>query len=460
MHSLAHIEESRSKPVDAAHLYLQAADLLKPFRSRADAQTRENMQLNAARCLRKGGAAKEALAIIESFQPSDRRPTSLLNGYYGLELGACQEAVGQVAEARETYTKYAEECCNLVDNSDVVTRIDKLGGVPLRSDSDIEVVYIDRPDGQKIYGRSLASDGQRLFIGGDYRAPGNRGVTAFNLTSEELQPLGGPNVRVSCLACDAGVLWAGTDTAGLWRCDLASGQWKNWKIPDGLPDDRVVDIVAQGGDALVSLGARNSGGVVRVGANGHIRIYDGPDAPRVALYHLALAGDQVYGSNAGTYLLNLTTNKWQSDATAKFDRHQIPTSIFQTAGQLWGSKYGREIFQPLLSPDENTRYKRAWFPRGLEKAGYEVRFVFEHNGQLWFGGSPWWRFKSAGFYRVDINSGDFAIYGPRDGFRTSTTYECYDGLYAANRIWLATSAGLAKVTIRKEAGRSDTEQSR
>lgn len=450
--TLARVAENRKKHRDAARLYLLAADLFKFSVNQADVHTREGTQLNGARCLREGGAANEALALVQSFKPSSRNPTSLLNGYYGLELGACQEAVGRVAEARETYTRYAEECCNLVDNTDVVSRIDKLGGVPLRADSDIEVQYIDRADGQTVYVRSLASDGQRLFIGGDYRAPGNRGVTAYDFATENWTSLAGPTVRASCLACESAALWVGTDTDGLWRCDLATGQWKNWTTADGLPDNRVVDIALHDGDAIVSIGGRNSGGVVRVDANRHIHIYDGPGAPRVALDDLAVAGNQVYGSNRGTYLLNLTTNKWQTDAIAKLDERQAPMSIFQAAGRLWGWKYGREIFQPLLSPEDNNRFKRAWFPRGLEKAGYEVRFVFEHDRQLWFGGSPWWRFKSAGFYRLDVDTGDFVIYGPRDGFRTSTTYECFDGLYAANNIWLATSAGLAKVTTRTRAG--------
>jgi hypothetical protein len=209
---------------------------------------------------------------------------------------------------------------------------------------------------------------------------------------------------------------------------------------------------------MVSIGARNSGGVIRIDTHDHIRVYDGPGAPRVALYNLAVADDHIYGSNAGMYVLDLKTNVWRSDAATKFDKRQMPTAIFQTAGRLWGSKYGREMFQLSLSSADNARYQPAWFPRGLEKAGYVVRFAFEHNGQLWFGGSPWWRFKSAGFYRIDIDSGDFVIYGPRDGFRTSTTYECFAGLYAANKIWLATSAGLAEITIRKEFGRRESEQ--
>ncbi len=78
-----------------------------------------------------------------------------------------------------------------------------------------------------------------------------------------------------------------------------------------------------------------------------------------------------------------------------------------------------------------------------------VRFVIEHEDQIWFEGDPWARFRSVGFYRVDPKTGDFRMYGLRDGFQMSTAYETHAGLTIGNDFWLATSAGLANVTPRQ-----------
>jgi hypothetical protein len=103
--------------------------------------------------------------------------------------------------------------------------------------------------------------------------------------------------------------------------------------------------------------------------------------------------------------------------------------------------------------EENRRYSKAWQP--LRSSCYLVRFALERDGQLWFGGGSWREFFSHGFYRMDPASGEFRIYGARDGFQIgkTSTYECYDGVWAADRIWLATSFGLAEIEILKNAGK-------
>ena len=127
-------------------------------------------------------------------------------------------------------------------------------------------------------------------------------------------------------------------------------------------------------------------------------------------------------------------------------------SIHQGESTIWASRYGAELYEFDKSGEINDDYKQTWFPRGQGKAGYLVKFLIERDGQIWFGGSPWARFKSSGLYRLDKLTGNFAIYGPRDGFKTSLTYEIYDGVWAANRLWLATSGGLAEITPRESDG--------
>jgi len=450
MQALAQVAQRDKDFAKAAELYRAAGELMRGERGAHDYHL--NL-LRVARILREAGDADEALALLQSFEPQDQRPTSLLNGMYGVELGATLESLGRKEEALETYVSYAEASAHLADNSDVEGRIKSLGGVPLRENRDIDVRYIDSPDEKPFLCRSLATDGERIFASGYYRS--KRPVAAFRIATQQWESLGGPDVGAPCLACDGGYLWVGTEDEGVWRCNLATKTWKNWKLKDGLPDNKVVDIAAQRDTAFLSVGHRDAGGVIRIDALNRVHVYEGKDAPSVTLYHLTLHNGRLYGINRRLFELDLPTGAWHDSLPSEANRHFGLYGLFRAGSELWGSSYRREIFRINASPEQNALYKQAWFPAAVNsKAGYGVDFALERNGQLWFGGNPWARFKSCGFYRLDLETGDFVIYGPRDGFRLSTTYECYDGLEAAGRIWLATSAGLAEVTIRENMAKT------
>jgi hypothetical protein len=74
----------------------------------------------------------------------------------------------------------------------------------------------------------------------------------------------------------------------------------------------------------------------------------------------------------------------------------------------------------------------------------------EQDGQLWIGGRPWRKLGDSGLFRLDLASGKLRRYGPRDGFRYARhdKYECYDGVWANGRLWVATSFGLAEISMR------------
>ncbi len=434
---------------EAAQLYLQIAELYKAKDGGKNQRAYHNSLIRAARSMLKADMPNEAMALLESFQLTDRSPTSLLNGYYGLELGAALEALGQKDEALKIYVSYAEGNRYLVDNSDVEERIKKLGGVPISPDRDIDVRYVDGEKGKPFYCRSVATDGQRIFVGGDYRPPWSRGVTAYHPDSSRWEKLGGPEVRISCLAYADGYLWAGTDKQGLWRCDLATSQWRQWNTSTDLPDNTVVDVLVHKGAAYVSIGGRNSGGVVRIDADQSVHVYQGAETPRRCLYHLTTDAEKLCGVNKGLFELDLSSDVWHRREDAATGRPVHAMFIQYGPSGLWGSSYGKELFLVGASQEENARFKQAWFPRGLQKAGYSLDFASERDGQVWFGGYPWWRFKSAGLYRFDLETGKFTIYGPQDGFRLGTIYQCYDGVWLGDQLWLATSEGLATVIVRK-----------
>ncbi|MEO8495037.1 MAG: hypothetical protein ABI614_08200, partial [Planctomycetota bacterium] len=125
-------------------------------------------------------------------------------------------------------------------------------------------------------------------------------------------------------------------------------------------------------------------------------------------------------------------------------------SIFPGQSHAWASRYGREIAPYGADDDAAERFRSAWFNEE-GKAGYRLLFVVEHKDQIWFGGDPWERFRSVGLYRVDPKTGEFRLYGLRDGFRMSTTYTTYAATAIGNDLWLATSAGLARVRPRHGA---------
>jgi hypothetical protein len=222
----------------------------------------------------------------------------------------------------------------------------------------------------------------------------------------------------------------------------------------------VVAVAPRGRTVFVSVGSRNSGGVVRIDPDDAVHVYESDDAPKVALYHLTVSDDSLYGVNKELYALSLASSAWRREVSPMASPSFGMMSIFKSPSGLWGSTHGREIFRLGATRSQNEKYKASWFPGLGLKAGYAAEFGFEQDGQLWFGGPPWWRFKSSGFYRLDLATGEFVIYGARDGFRPAIPYECYDGLVAGDRFWLATSSGLAEVTVRKELGpktRSDSD---
>jgi hypothetical protein len=107
---------------------------------------RDNFRVLAANALRKGNKFREALELLESFRP-DHGNGSSNRGYWVQSIGDCHEELGQPEKALAMYVEVADldEAC--VRNSDIVQRIQRLGGVPLSEDREIDVRYIKGPPG-------------------------------------------------------------------------------------------------------------------------------------------------------------------------------------------------------------------------------------------------------------------------------------------------------------------------
>jgi curli biogenesis system outer membrane secretion channel CsgG len=450
---LARLAEFEKNPVEAAKWFRRAADALNTPADNLQERTRTRLMTEAARNFRKAGVPTTGIEALQSISPKNH-PTHFEYGFYGYELGQCFVEAGNHKQALETYVKFAEEGFGLCWNTDITDRITRLGGVPLRNDCDIDVKYIDDADGKPFYCRSVATDGRRLFCGGGYRkeyvnSEPISGIRVYDIDQHQWRPLDGPPDRVSCLACERGQLWAGTDHQGLWRCNLATEAWTHWSTDDGLPASTITAIAVRDRTALVGLGNRDketkditAGGLVRIDSDDAVKIYEKGDAPIVAPEYVVLDKDAAYAaSNANLYELDRNADKWR-----KVPR-TVCLSLFQTDSGLWLSRCHMEVFRWGANAEENKLYSRAWYPT-MEHC-HQIRFLFQRGDNLWFGGGPWRAFYSHGFYRLNTRTGDFRIYGARDGFRIGRTpdYDCYAGLWVANRIWLATSFGLAEITL-------------
>jgi streptogramin lyase len=143
-------------------------------------------------------------------------------------------------------------------------------------------------------------------------------------------------------------------------------------------------------------------------------------------------------------------HEWNSE-TKQWNENKTPElrfiRVFAGQEHAWSSRYRHELMPYAAAEQDAELFRAAWF-NGHGQAGYEVHFVVEHAGLVWFGGSPWERFRSTRFYRIDPKTGEFRMYNLRDGFRSSVTYEAYDGVAIGDSMWVATSAGLARVTPR------------
>ncbi|MEO8498381.1 MAG: CDC27 family protein, partial [Planctomycetota bacterium] len=439
--ALAQIAVNQREYAEAATWYLTGVASLAESDAPSDRYARDNLRVLAARCLRQAGRWREALDLLESFQPQG--PTSLNVGYYAVELGQCYIEAKDRDKALDVLVTAAERVRSLRDNSPVEQLINQLGGVPLSEDRDVDVSYFAGPDGKPLVSRALATDGSTLFCAGGFLDGVPRGVLALNTQNQTWRSLTKDFGRVTSMAVQAGQLWVGTEDEGVWRCSLTSNDWTQWSSRAGLPDDRVTVVAANKSGVVAGLGTPSSGGVVHIDSDGRVTVLDGQLAPTAAPTSLIVQGDRLLAATqSAVHEFDLTSDKWISTVEAS-GLHAL--SIFPGQSHAWASRYGREI-APYGADDEAAqRFRAAWFTDEGSKAGYKLLFVVEHKDQTWFGGDPWARFRSVGLYRIDPRTGDFRMYGLRDGFRMSTTYTTYAAAAIGNDLWLATSAGLARV---------------
>lgn len=410
------------------------------------------------------GDVEAALQVLESFEPKNQTRQlgyDFTYCHYGYQLGRCYERLGRKQEAVAAYLHYAELPAGYHAAHDFMQRVDALGGVPLRADREIDVRYAEWAPGAPLYCRVLATDGKQVFCAGGFEHDGGgpqaipiSSVRALDLATGEWTTLGGPNDRVSCLAVADGKLWAGADFQGLWRMDLDSGDWRQWTTEDGLPTNSVVAVAASGATAYASVGNIDpsrqvvSGGMVRVQDDG-VHVYRAAAAPLTAPVSLAINGRRLIASGVEhrLHVLDLKSDAWSTPATV---RSRV---VAASPSGIWTAPHQRVA--TLIDEDfANVKdFSGAALLKDYPAGMYLPEFILEQENNLWIGGRPWRRFGDSGLFRLNLTTGKLTRYGPRDGFRydDNNPYRCYAAVWAGERLWVATSFGLAEVTIRENA---------
>ena len=441
--TLERIAQNPNDNLATAKWLLMKADALADSTSYSDRYSRDNMRVKAAGFLRKAGKLRDALDLLQSFEP--KPGNSLNSGYHAVELGRCYMETQENEKALEVLVAAAERVPSLRDNSAVEQLINKLGGVPLNEDRDIDVAYVNGPDGRPVQTEVLATDGVNLFCAGPYRNKLPRGVVCLDSVRQSWQTLTTSFDQATCMSVHDGELWVGTASEGVWRCVIADNDWTQWSTDTGLPDDRVTAITATEAGVFVGLGTSSAGGIASIDDNGDVTVMDGEYTPTAAPSSLALQDGRLLATTpAQAYAFRVETKEWISP-----EEKLTPTvmRVFPGKSHAWASSNRREIFPYGADKETAEHFKAAWFNEN-GRGSYSVRFVIEHKDQIWFGGSPWARFRSVGFYRIDPRTGEFHMYGLRDGFRMGGVYTTNAGVVIGDDLWLATSAGLARVTPR------------
>ena len=434
---LARIRTLNGDHLAAAQQFEESAAKLADSELPTDRHKRGVQLVNAAKSYRLAGQPDQGLKLLRSFEPN-QLPGSLLVGMRGYEIGATLQALGEKDQALDAYIRTAEECPGIVLNSDIVDRIQGLGGIPLNQDRDINVRSIKLPPGRSVTNAPLVTDGTRLYVGGS-------GVLMYDPDTDVAVELKSGLGTVTCLKIRQRELWVGTAESGVWRCDLASKQWTQFGLEQGLPDQRVLSMALNQDDVYVGVGAAAAGGVIRIDAAGKIHALTEPGAPHVAPTHLVLDDKRLLARTVDhTYERSLESGKWMEHNLSP--GQIIATRMFSGAGVIWASNYGREL--TLWDADEVTNqiFKPAWYDVPGTKAGYEIRFVAERGDEIWFGGEPWDHFLSSALYRIHRKTGAFHKFSPRDGFPTIYTQSIHDGVWLHDQLWLTTSSGLCVVT--------------
>ena len=367
----------------------------------------------------------------------------MLFGMHGFEIGNCYEALGERDKALAAYLRAAEGCPGIVDNSDIVSHVVALGGIPLRTDREVDVRYFSRPTAGPFSTTCLATDGHKIYVGG------RQGLHAFDVAAEKWEPTQLQPTWVTCLKADDRQLFAGTYADGLWRCDLSSGQWTPACDPSQLPDRHVESLALAGSNVYFGAGTAASGGLVQIDGDGKVNVFGESGAPAVAPLYIAVTDGVVLVTVPDAILeWSPETKSWSRPKAESRPRTSPPApALFAGKTGVWTSTiWGRELARWDWPESENQLFKPTWYDVPGTKAGYAVHFIAEHGDDVWFGGEQWFRFSSSGLYRFNLKTGAFYKFTPADGFKTTAIHAVHDGLWLGDRLWLATDAGLCVVT--------------
>ncbi|MEM1062131.1 MAG: hypothetical protein AAGJ97_07380, partial [Planctomycetota bacterium] len=401
--------------------------------------------LRAAEALADVRLDAEAIEQIESRPPAvpDDQQNSE-GGHLAVLHARLLKRHGERDRARDIAYAAAEVRMNLVDQS--VLRLPELirtlGGPPRDPDTDIDLTYVDTPEGLALNCVALVASGPSLYAAD----LGGRAVFTLRSPRQKWSSIRAPGKLpgVSALAIDGGVLAVGTREDGLFGYRPDARRWHRWSMSDGLSSDAVRAAVFAVGGLFLSLGpdgSKAAGHVARIDGRGTVEVFtDRGDPPGV---NRLLVERGVVTAVADEAVYRFVDGAWERSRRGRF---HVPGATHR-----WRIRPGEPILR--LGPGEPREYRFRW-GRGNFRAGdlVSVDWAYEIGGRLWLGGASNPTLANSGLVSLDVASGEVRAYGPRDGLRMTTDHRIGHAVVIEDALWIGSlTGGVAKVTVR--AGR-------
>ena len=377
--------------------------------------------------------AESPAAALQSAQPflarvpdySKTRPDVVL------ALGDIYEKTGQPQLAEQLYRAY--RATNGTWSQEVLTRLARFPA-PATQPAHESRLMVDVFEPHWPIQKVVVSNG-KLW------AEGVGGVSYFDENTKKLKSCRMSLGYISSLAAGNDFLWVGTNGQGLWRLDLAKkpadpDAWKHWTTKEGLPDDRVSAVYADGRDLWFGSGLEGRGGLVRLDDTGAFHTYEQADAPTIPPTAIAATPEAIWtASPAGTFAMQRQSSTWK-----KLSENNV-ARFYHGNGRIL-AVMERKLMSMDLAP-KDARYLWQEVPTAKLPTRFGISTIAEAEDRLWIAGA---------YFPADDQPALCAL--PKDAKQDTVQFDSADGLHFARvndgvlvgpTLWLATDAGLVAV---------------
>jgi len=397
---------------------------------------------DAALCYGDMGQPERGISLITALGPGLRKAYAADAGVC-LALGELHVLSGNGGKAIAVYQQFKEwfpaGCRQVRDRLDQLRRQGDTAAAPPRA--------LGRSYKGRLFGRSaLCMVGDDIWVLVGVAGGGGAPLVRFRPETESWEDVDNRFCSAWDLDSDGTYLWIATEH-GVWRRDVATGEWRHWDTQAGLPDNRVCCVTAHDKGAYLGVGCPyGPGGLVHIDAGGAVRTFEQDGAPDMtAISILVQESRMLVGSRAGLHSLDRQTATWSHLYTEGY------MTLFAGRDTVYGIK---EAQAPVIIRNDTpfTKLDEAlsgcWSSSG-GRPRLEYVTLIEDGECLWlFGKSASSRCVAVAFH-FDRKSGRFRMWGPKSGLALETVHQavlCGDTFWLAGWGTTDTHAVLVKVT--------------